>query len=103
MPELYFGFDYPTAEYRFDNLIEVWKELASAGNTRLMIGLAAYKIGTESEPDRNEWNDNPTLLKRQADACFKDADISGHIYYSYSALFSDSPQNKAALQEIMGK
>jgi hypothetical protein len=33
--------------------------------------------------------------------CLKDSDISGHIYYSYSAIFSDAPQNKAALSEIM--
>ena len=101
IPQIYFGFDYPIDEYRFNNLVEEWKELLNIGNARLMIGLAAYKIGTESEPDRNEWNDNPTLLKRQSDVCLKDSDISGHIYYSYSAIFSDAPQNKAALREIM--
>lgn len=101
IPQIYFGFDYPIDEYRFNNLVEEWKELLNMGNARLMIGLAAYKIGTESEPDRSEWNDNPTLLKRQSVACLKDSDISGHIYYSYSAIFSDAPQNKAALSEIM--
>ncbi len=100
IPQLYFGFDYPAVEYQFNNLIEEWKKLAKVGNADLAIGLAAYKIGTDAQPDCNEWNDNPTLLKRQAEICQNDTDISGHIFYSYSALFSDAPQNKAALQEL---
>ena len=70
--------------------------MASRGNTTLVIGLAPYKIGTDAEPDREEWNNNPTLLKKQTDICYKDEIVDGHIFYSYSSLFSDSAQNAGA-------
>lgn len=100
IPQLYFGFDYPVQEYQFNNLVSEWKNIAKLGSADLIIGLAAYKIGTDSEPDRNEWNDNPTLLSRQTEVCRDDTDINGHIFYSYSSLFSDEPQTQAALNEL---
>ena len=96
IPQLYFGLEYPVEEYRFENLLKVWKAVASRGNTTLVIGLAPYKIGTDAEPDREEWNNNPTLLKKQTDICYKDEIVDGHIFYSYSSLFSDSAQNAGA-------
>lgn len=100
IPQLYFGFDYPAEEYRFDALIKVWKRVANKGDTTLVIGLAPYKIGTDADADREEWNNNPTLLKRQTEVCYRDDLIMGHIFYSYSSLFSDEPQNKAAREQL---
>lgn len=100
IPQLYFGFDYPVEEYRFENLLKVWKRVAKKGKTTLVIGLAPYKIGTDTEPDREEWNNNPTLLKRQTDICYRDDLVRGHIFYSYSSLFSDTPQTRAAREAL---
>lgn len=100
IPQLYFGLQYPVEEYRFENLLKVWKAVANRGNATLVIGLAPYKIGTDAEPDREEWNNNPTLLKKQTDICVEDDVVGGHIFYSYSSLFSDSPQNTAAREAL---
>lgn len=89
IPQLYFGFDYPLADYRFDSLINQWIRKTKTSNTRLIIGLAAYKVGTDAEPDNIEWADD-TLLSRQAKLCDESDDISGHCYFSYSSLFGDS-------------
>ena len=82
IPQLYFGFEYPDHSYRFERLLDDWKTLA--GDTRLIIGLAAYKIGTDAVPDRDEWSD-PEVLLRQAKLCFEDQSLSGHVYFSYTA------------------
>lgn len=100
IPQLYFGFDYPLEEYRFENLLKIWKKMAKKGGLKLVVGLAPYKIGTDAEADREEWNDNPTLLKKQTDICYRDQTVSGHVFYSYSSLFSESPQNKAAREAL---
>ena len=100
IPQLYFGFDYSLEEYRFENLLKIWKRMAKKGGLKLVVGLAPYKIGTDAEADREEWNDNPTLLKKQTDICYCDQKVSGHVFYSYSSLFSESPQNKAAREAL---
>ena len=74
--------------------------MAKKGGLKLVVGLAPNKIGTDAEADREEWNDNPTLLKKQTDICYRDQKVSGHVFYSYSSLFSESPQNKAAREAL---
>ncbi len=86
IPQLYFGFDYPIEEYRFERLLDDWKALVSGNDTRLLIGLAAYKIGTDSEPDREEWANGKEVIARQAEICLNDKTVAGHIYFSYSAM-----------------
>ncbi len=89
IPQLYFGFDYPMKEYRFENLVKQWTRKTKKSGTRLIVGLAAYKVGTDAEPDNTEWADD-TLLSRQVSFCAENGDISGHCYFSYSSLFGDS-------------
>ncbi len=86
IPQLYFGFDYPECEYQFENLLEDWQKRVASGEASLIIGLASYKIGTESEPDRQEWQNGEQVIKRQAELCLSHPDISGHIFFSYSSM-----------------
>ncbi len=86
IPQLYFGFDYPDREYRFENLLADWQKRAAAGEARLLIGLASYKIGTNAEPDRKEWQNGKQVIKRQIELCTSNPDISGHIFFSYSSM-----------------
>lgn len=99
IPQLYFGFDYPDSEYTFENLINEWANLTQKSNTRLIIGLAAYKVGTDAEPDKNEWSDE-TLLSRQVKRCEEDKHISGHCFFSYSSLFGETEKQKASTKRL---
>lgn len=84
IPQLYFGFEYPDANYRFDSLLSDWKELTSQTTAKLIIGLAAYKINTTAEPDCAEWQNGKEIIKKQTEICKKDPQIAGHSYFSYS-------------------
>lgn len=86
IPQLYFGFDYPDENYRFEKLLNDWETVVQNTDTRLIIGLAAYKIGTSSEPDRTEWANGKEVITRQAEICRSSSQISGHAYFSYSHL-----------------
>ena len=94
IPQLYFGFDYPEPEFRFENLIKKWIELAAENDgVELKIGLAPYKIGTDSEQDREEWNESADIIARQARKCRESGGVSGYVLFSYSSLFSSNGLN----------
>ena len=94
IPQLYFGFDYPDPEFCFENLLEEWIELAADNNgVELKIGLAPYKIGTDSEQDREEWNGSADIIARQAEKCRESGGVSGYVLFSYSSLFSSNELN----------
>lgn len=94
IPQLYFGFEYPIEEYRFENLLVSWKKLAACNDeVELLIGLANYKIGTDSEPDKAEWKSNNDIIARQVEICYKDDRVTGYIFFSFSSLFSNDEQN----------
>ncbi len=86
IPQLYFGFDYPVEEYRFDTLVAEWEKITKRTSVKLLIGLAAYKIGTQNEPDREEWANGRDVIKKQAELCKTRDSITGHIYFSYSFM-----------------
>lgn len=94
IPQLYFGFDYPLEEYRFENLLDEWKLLVKTNsNVGLIIGLGCYKIGTDTESDREEWQNVTDIIARQAEICFKDNRVCGYIMFSYNSLFSSNDLN----------
>lgn len=94
IPQIYFGFEYPEKEYRFDKLLDDWKKLVdNKYGVKLLISLPAYKIGTDSTADSKEWNRDSDILSRQAELCFKDEKIDGFVIFSYSSIFSKSDLN----------
>ena len=98
IPQLYFGYDYPDKNYRFTSLLERWKSIGRHNKTKLLIGLAAYKTGTEKEPDNKEWQSD-SILSRQTADCLKDSSVSGVCYFSYSYLFGESELQKSAAKK----
>ncbi len=100
MPQIYFGFNYPADEYKFENLLAVWEDLSSKYNTPLVIGLAAYKIGSTEEADR-EWNESHDILARQIRLCKQSKNIEGYCFFSYSSLFSQEKANTLELNYIL--
>lgn len=86
IPQLYFGFNYPDSDYKFNNLLGAWQKEIAGTDAKLLIGLATYKIGTPNEPDRAEWSDGGEVIKRQTEICKESGGIAGHIYFSYSSM-----------------
>lgn len=94
MPQIYFGFEYPDSKYRFESLLEAWKELVKPHkDIELIISLPAYKIGTDSERDNEEWSDKTDIISRQAQICYTDEKVEGFAIFSYSSLFSEDELN----------
>ena len=102
IPQLYFGFNHPQEEFRFENLLNEWINLSQKNKkVRLTIGLGAYKIGTESESDGTEWKKNNDILARQKKLCYKFNDVDGVVYFSYSSLFSTNKANTAERNNLI--
>jgi len=89
MPQLYFGFDYPDENFHFDTLFKEWEKLSKDSSAKLIIGLAAYKIDTDNEIEREEWSSGNLLIREIKYASAAD----GFCFFSYSALFSDGENN----------
>ncbi len=95
IPQAYFGFDYPDKDYRFDKIIDDYKALPFK-STKLVIGLATYKIGTSANPDNIEWKDGEKIIDKQVEICEKDKKISGFVFFSYSSFLSYKEQKTPA-------
>ena len=94
IPQLYFGYDYPDPDFKFDNLLDEWTELCAINSdVSLMIGLGTYKIGTDSEPDREEWQSDTDIIARQAKECYRNGNVSGYVLFSYTSLVSGDELN----------
>ena len=90
IPQLYFGFRYKDNDFKFENILSEWKDICKKNkNVELLIGLASYKIGTETEADGKEWCENDDIISRQAKICYEDFAVQGYVIFSYSSLFSD--------------
>lgn len=89
IPQLYFGFDYPVEEYRFETLVAEWEKITKQTSVKLLIGLATYKIDTENEPDKLEWSNGRNVINDQIEICKKSPNIAGHIFFSYSSMLEE--------------
>lgn len=101
IPQLYFGFDYPDKNYRFDNLLNEWEKLISNNNVKLLIGLASYKIGTDVSPDNEEWAKYDDIISRQVKCCKNSREVTGYVLFSYDSVFSTQPLNSAQLNNLL--
>ncbi len=95
IPQLYFGFNHPDENFRFEKLLKDWKNLCNGSEVVLKIGLAPYKIGYNTVSDGDEWEQNDNILARQAKLCLNDSLVSGAVFFSHTHLFSVKKQNTA--------
>ena len=99
IPQLYFGFNYPDKNFCFEKLLKDWMKICSINEKiELHIGLASYKIGTESALDKEEWNNNQDIIARQAKICLDENSVNGYVFFSYSSLFGNQPLQTAEKQ-----
>lgn len=84
-PQLYWGFEYPKAEYRFNNIADRWSSLPSHEGLKLYFGLGVYKTGTV-DGGSAEWILHDDIIKRQIEYSRGKPGYSGVILFSYGAV-----------------
>ncbi len=92
IPQIYYGFENSTAPYQ--ETLDEWEKLASAGGIPLIAGLSVSKVGAEDKwagGGRNEWIDNHDIIMRQTSAAKKCGSYGGIALYSYRSIFSPEP------------
>lgn len=90
-PQIYFGYDYPAEEYKFDYLLNLWLSLKRNNSVKIYIGLGNYKIG-EKDLDSTEWIDNNDIIARQTNDSFNSG-ADGVLLFSYTAIFDSKKAN----------
>ena len=88
LPQIYFGFDNSTLPYC--DTVTAWDKLVK-NNVKLVVGLAAYKSGTEDtyagEGGKNEWINNSDVLARQIRFAAEAGNYGGVAVFRYDSLF----------------
>ena len=95
-PQIYFGFENGALPYA--ETVDKWDKLVTSDNVKLVIGLAAYKSGTEDKyagAGSSEWIDSTDILARQRD--LTDIYNAGYAYFRYDSLFLPEPSVAASV------
>ena len=80
IPQIYYGYDNTVKPYL--DTLDTWRSIDK--DKKLVIGLAAYKIGTE-----DEFTDTVGILSEQASDALE-AGCQGYAFYNYISLFAQS-------------
>ena len=91
IPQIYFGYNYPKENARYDNLLNIWLSLPRHNNIKLYVGLGAYKMDEPCD-DADEWQGDDTLLARQVTDAYNKG-MSGAVVFSCSAALSEKQHN----------
>lgn len=87
-PQIYYGFKNSVAP--FSETAKRWEDLITAPNIKLIIGLAAYKVGTDEET--GEWSGDDNIISRQIEVSKELQNYGGVIFYRYASLFLNDNQ-----------
>ncbi|MBQ5319139.1 MAG: family 10 glycosylhydrolase [Oscillospiraceae bacterium] len=98
LPQVYFGFDNTALPYA--DVIALWSSMVKSDDVKLVIGLAAYKIGAEDtyagKGGKNEWINNDDIISRQMSLAESLSNYGGVAIYRYDSLFN--PESSVAAQ-----
>lgn len=101
IPQIYFGFEYPDPSFSFENLLSEWEALVECNdNVGLLIGLASYKIGTDAESDKAEWQNESDIIARQVKCCYESRRVAGYVLFSYSSVFGGQELNEKQRENL---
>ncbi|MDE7122257.1 MAG: family 10 glycosylhydrolase [Oscillospiraceae bacterium] len=87
IPQLYYGFENDTCPFK--EILKEWAEICTA--SELVIGLAAYKIGTQDQwagSGKLEFLTDPAVISEELTYLSGFSEIAGAALYSYSSLFA---------------
>lgn len=100
IPQIYFGFEN-TAQ-PFAETFEKWRILTENTDTKLAIGLAIYKSGTDDKyagSGKNEWIDNNDIIKRQVEL-IRSCGAYGFSVFSYNYIFGHRNFTKEEVKKL---
>lgn len=93
VPQIYYGYN---DKLPFDTTLYEWDSVVTSPSVKLVCGIAAYKIGINSE-----WSSG-TMLKRQTALTYSLPGYSGVALYRYGSLFNpDSEVENLVISEIV--
>ncbi|MDE6087686.1 MAG: family 10 glycosylhydrolase, partial [Oscillospiraceae bacterium] len=98
IPQLYYGFENDTCPFK--EILKEWAEICTA--SELVIGLAAYKIGTQDQwagSGKLEFLTNPAVISEELEYLSEFSEIAGAALYSYSSLFEPEQAVSALIAE----
>ena len=90
VPQIYYGFNDRLA---FDAAAERWQSLVTLPNISLICGIAAYKVGVNSE-----WSSG-SILSKQTDYIGGMNGYSGVAYYRHGSLFGSASSSEKLMQK----
>lgn len=97
LPQVYFGFDNAALPYA--DVIALWNGMVKGSDVKLVIGLAAYKVGAEdgyAGSGKREWLENSDILSRQMKLAESLGSYGGVALYRYDSVFN--PTSDVAAQ-----
>lgn len=97
VPQIYFGFKNATQPYEAN--LGAWRQMCTAPGVKLVVGLAAYKIG--SQESTGEWAKDTEILARQIQVAQQTGDCSGAAFFRYESLFAPASSVKTKVNAEM--
>lgn len=82
VPQIYFGFKNDSCP--FDDTFNSWYDMTKESGVSLIIGLAVYKQGKEDTwagSGKNEWIDDPDVIKKQQEFISEYENVGFSLYY----------------------
>lgn len=99
-PQIYFGFNNKAKPYL--DVLSEFSKMITRNDIELIVGLAAYKIGTEDtyagESGKKEWINNNDILARQVTAAREENHYSGFALYRYDSIYNPASGVKSAVK-----
>ncbi len=92
LPQVYFGFE--SAALPYSDVIKQWNDMVKGSDVKLVIGLAAYKIGAEDKwagSGKREWINDSDIIARQMAEAKALGNYGGVAIYRYDSLFNPEP------------
>ena len=100
-PQLYYGFNHKSLPYL--TVLDEFDSMITKSGVKLIIGLAAYKVGAEDtyagSTGKLEWTQNSDILSREVAAARRAKNYGGFALYRYDSLYNPAK----SVAEIVGK
>lgn len=98
-PQIYVNFNHPLLP--FNHTADQWRQMTTAEDVKLYIGLAVYKAGSE-EADSGTWKGETDILKREIEYA-RDLGCDGVMLYSWDYMDTDQTREEVSnVVEVFG-
>lgn len=84
VPQIYFGFKNSSQPYSTN--LQSWCDMVKNSNVKLIVGLAAYKIG--STESTGEWANDSNIISRQIETFRSNSKYGGVALFRYDSIYA---------------